>query len=131
MSDARPFLAWRGSDDGRARRWHGRCEAPAVIRLFTRFLGRLSVSRKLMLIYLLDLSAVIYISGILINEKFIAIDFARKELAGNAYVAEVREALLGLARAGAGPEVAPAGAHLSGSAALAASGPRLCARPAD
>ena len=56
-----------------------------MIRLFTRFLGRLSVSRKLMLIYLLDLSAVIYISGILINEKFIAIDFARKELAGNAY----------------------------------------------
>ena len=75
-----------------------------MIRLFTRFLGRLSVSRKLMLIYLLDLSAVIYISGILINEKFIAIDFARKELAGSAYVAEVREALLSLARAGAQPD---------------------------
>ena len=54
---------------------------------FGRLLARLSVSRKLMLIYLLDLSAVIYVSGILINEKFIAIDFARKEVQGNAYVA--------------------------------------------
>ncbi|HSW08645.1 EAL domain-containing protein [Aquabacterium sp.] len=69
-------------------------------QLFTRFLGRLSVSRKLMLIYLLDLSAVIFISGILINEKFIAIDFARKELAGNAYVGEVRQGLMVLARDG-------------------------------
>ena len=43
-----------------------------------RMLSRLSVGRKLLLIYLLDLSAVIFISGILINEKFIAIDFARK-----------------------------------------------------
>jgi diguanylate cyclase (GGDEF)-like protein/PAS domain S-box-containing protein len=51
-----------------------------------------------MLIYLLDLSAVIFISGILINEKFIAIDFARKELAGNAYVRDARPALLALAR---------------------------------
>ncbi len=63
-------------------------------------LGKLRVSRKLMLIYLLDLTAVIYISGILINEKFIAIDFARKEVQGNAYVVEVRDALLDIARAG-------------------------------
>ena len=50
---------------------------------FGRLLGRLSVGRKLALIYLLDLTAVIYVSSILINEKFIGIDFARKELAGN------------------------------------------------
>ncbi len=70
--------------------------------LLTRLLGRLSVGRKLLLIYLLDLSAVIFISGILINEKFIAIDFGRKELAGNAYIGELRQAMLAVARAEAG-----------------------------
>ena len=45
------------------------------------------------LIYALDLTAVIFVSGILINEKFIAIDFARKEIVGNQYIAVVREAL--------------------------------------
>ena len=69
---------------------------------FGRLLSRLSVSRKLMLIYLLDLSAVIYVSGILINEKFIAIDFARKEVQGNAYVEGVRDALTDAAHAGIG-----------------------------
>ena len=67
-------------------------------------MGRLSVGRKLMLIYLLDLSAVIFVSGILINEKFIAIDFARKELRGNAYIADVRAALTDVALLGAGVE---------------------------
>ena len=69
---------------------------------FTRLLGRLKVGRKLMLIYLLDLTAVIYISGILIHEKFIAIDFAHKEVQGNAYAAPVRDTLLDLARFGTG-----------------------------
>ena len=46
----------------------------------SKWLGRLSVGRKLMLIYLLDLTAVIYVSGILINEKFLSIDFARDPL---------------------------------------------------
>ena len=62
-----------------------------MFRFFSTLLARLSVGRKLLLIYLLDLSAVIFISGILINEKFIAIDFARKEIAGNAYIAVVRD----------------------------------------
>ena len=44
-----------------------------------RLLARLSVGKKLLLIYLLDLTAVIFISGILINEKYIAIDFARAD----------------------------------------------------
>jgi diguanylate cyclase (GGDEF)-like protein/PAS domain S-box-containing protein len=66
----------------------------------SRFLARLSVGRKLLLIYLLDLSAVIYISGILIDEKFIAIDFARKEQAGIAYIGAVRDVLVDLAQAG-------------------------------
>jgi diguanylate cyclase (GGDEF)-like protein/PAS domain S-box-containing protein len=71
-----------------------------------RLLSRLSVGRKLMLIYLLDLTAVIYVSGILINEKFIAIDFARKEVQGNAYVAQVRDGLLDAARSGLGDTAA-------------------------
>lgn len=36
-----------------------------------RAIGQLPVGRKLLLIYLLDLTAVIYISSILINEKYI------------------------------------------------------------
>jgi len=63
------------------------------LRPVSRLLSRLSVGRKLMLIYLLDLTAVIYVSGILLNEKYIAIDFARKEIAGNAYVAQLRDAM--------------------------------------
>jgi hypothetical protein len=69
-------------------------------RCLLDLIGRLSVGRKLILIYALDLSAVIFISTILISEKFIAIDFARKEIVGNEYIAALREATLGvLARA--------------------------------
>ena len=60
----------------------------------SRWLGKLSVGRKLTLIYLLDLSAVIFVSGILINEKYLSIDFARKEAIGSEYSAGVRELLL-------------------------------------
>ena len=60
-------------------------------------LGRLSVGRKLLLIFLLDMSAVAYVSGIMLNEKYLGIDFARKELAGNAYIAALRPSLLDLA----------------------------------
>ena len=59
------------------------------------WLGRLSVGRKLMLIYLLDLTAVIYVSSILIHEKYLAIDFTRKEIVGTTYAAVVRDGLLG------------------------------------
>ncbi len=65
--------------------------------LFFRLLGRLRVGRKLLLIYLLDLSAVVYISGILIHEKYMSIDFSQKEIVGNAYLTSVREALVQVA----------------------------------
>ena len=61
---------------------------------FLKRLSRLSVGRKLRLIDLLDLTAVIFISGILINEKYIAINFARDELRGNAYIGVMRDALV-------------------------------------
>jgi len=64
------------------------------LKAIASWLGRLSVSRKLTLIYLLDLTAVIYISGILIHEKYLAIDFTRKEIVGVAYNDSVRELLL-------------------------------------
>lgn len=64
-----------------------------LMNSFAALVGRLSVSRKLMLIYLLDLTAVIFITSILIEEKFIAIDFARKELVGNTYIGTIREAM--------------------------------------
>lgn len=60
----------------------------------SRWLGRLSVGRKLMLIYLLDLTAVIYVSSILIHEKYLAIDFTRKEIVGTTYAAVVRDGLM-------------------------------------
>lgn len=83
---------------------------------FSRLLARLSVGRKLMLIYLLDLTAVIFVSSILINEKFIAIDFARKEIAGNAYIAGMRD---GLIDAALGPDASGASARTDHRAALA------------
>jgi diguanylate cyclase (GGDEF)-like protein/PAS domain S-box-containing protein len=64
--------------------------------ILSRLIGRLPVGRKLLLIYLLDLTAVIYVSGVLINEKYISIDFAHKEIAGNAYIAVVRDVMLEL-----------------------------------
>ncbi|MGE8476202.1 MAG: hypothetical protein ACN6QC_33475, partial [Paraburkholderia hospita] len=69
---------------------------------FFRLLARLRVGRKLLLIYLLDLTAVVYISGILIHEKYISIDFSNKEIVGNAYIGTVRDALIDVAMAGAG-----------------------------
>ncbi len=75
-----------------------------MLRFLSRLLTRLSVGRKLLLIYLLDLSAVIFISGILINETFSAIDFARKEILGNAYITVVRDALIDVTRQTTGSE---------------------------
>ena len=69
---------------------------------FVNFLSRWSVGRKLVLIYLLDLTAVIFVGSILINEKYIAINFARDELRGNAYVDVIRDSLIDLALVGTG-----------------------------
>lgn len=74
---------------------------------FIRLLGRLRVGRKLLLIYLLDLSAVVYISSILIHEKYISIDFSQKEIIGNTYLATVRETLVDVAMRGAGGSFDP------------------------
>ena len=62
----------------------------------TKLIGGLTVGRKLALIYFLDLTAVIFISGILIHEKFIAINFSDKEVLGNHYIAAVRDALIAI-----------------------------------
>ncbi len=72
-----------------------------------RLLARLRVGRKLLLIYLLDLTAVVYISGILIHEKYIAIDFSNKEIVGNMYLRTVRDALVEVALTGAGARPSP------------------------
>lgn len=70
-------------------------------RLLT-WLRSLTVGRKLALIYLLDLTAVFFITGILIREKYISIDFARKELVGVAYASAIRGALMPSLEARAG-----------------------------
>ena len=83
---------------------------------FIRLLARLRVGRKLLLIYLLDLTAVIYISGILIQEKYIAIDFAQKEIIGNHYIATVRDAFCDVALAAVGAAAGDATANATASA---------------
>jgi diguanylate cyclase (GGDEF)-like protein/PAS domain S-box-containing protein len=75
---------------------------PGLVGRFLGWLGTLSVSRKLTLIYLLDLTAVIYISGILIHEKYLAIDFARKEIVGANYTDAVRQVMMSSALPAAG-----------------------------
>lgn len=79
--------------------------------VFYKLLGRLNVGRKLLLIFVLDMSAVAYVTGIMLNEKYLAIDFARKELAGNAYIAALRPVMLSLAgqppRSSAEPDGVP------------------------
>jgi diguanylate cyclase (GGDEF)-like protein/PAS domain S-box-containing protein len=65
-----------------------------VLTRLSNWLGSLSVGRKLTLIYLLDLTAVIYISGILIHEKYLAINFARQEVVGVTYTTAVRDVLM-------------------------------------
>lgn len=72
---------------------------------FSRFARRLTVGRKLALIYFLDLTAVIFVSTILIHEKYIAINFAEKELVGNQYIAVVRDILFSI-----GPDMTASGA---------------------
>ena len=59
-------------------------------------LRRLSVGNKLLLIYLLDLITVVFISSVLIHEKYIAIDFSRKELQGTAYIDAMRPTMIAL-----------------------------------
>lgn len=65
-----------------------------MVNKFTHWLESLSVGRKLTLIYLLDLSAVIFVCGILIQEKYLAIDFARKEIVGAVYVQAIQQPLM-------------------------------------
>ncbi|HWI10722.1 MAG TPA: diguanylate cyclase, partial [Burkholderiaceae bacterium] len=77
-----------------------RVSSPLVRRL-----SKLSVGKKLLLIYLLDLSTVFFISSILIHEKYIAIDFSRKELAGTAYIEALRPTLVAIARSAPAPAI--------------------------
>ena len=60
-----------------------------MVNKLSKFVRDLRVPNKLLLIYLLDLSAVILITSILVSEKYISIDFTRKEIAGNKYIAEI------------------------------------------
>lgn len=68
--------------------------AAATSTKLSRVIGSLTVGRKLALIYFLDLTTVLFISGILISEKYIAINFTKKEIVGNQYIAVVRDALI-------------------------------------
>jgi len=77
--------------------------ASRAAAFLVRRLADLSVGKKLLLIYLLDLCTVIFISSILIHEKYLAIDFSRKELAGTAYIDALRPTLVALGRSTLAP----------------------------
>ena len=59
-------------------------------------LSRISVSHKLLLIYVLDMITVVFLGWILAEEKYISINFARKELVGQAYFTAARDTLFGV-----------------------------------
>jgi signal transduction histidine kinase len=59
-------------------------------------LSRIGVSYKLLLIYALDMVAVIFLGYSLAEEKYIAINFAKKEVAGNAYMSAVRDSVFAM-----------------------------------
>ena len=63
-------------------------------------ISRISVSGKLLLIYALDMIAVIFLGFSLAEEKYISINFARKEVAGNAYIDASRDTLFAIAERG-------------------------------
>lgn len=60
-------------------------------------LSRIKVAHKLLLIYALDMIAVAFLGFSLVEEKYLAIDFARREQTGIQYIATAREALLAAA----------------------------------
>lgn len=60
-------------------------------------ISRISVSGKLLLIYALDMIAVVFFGYSLADEKYISINFARKEVAGNAYIEVARDTLFSVA----------------------------------
>ncbi len=60
-------------------------------------LSRIRVSYKLLLIYALDMVAVVFFGFSLAEEKYISINFARKELAGSAYISAARDTLFAVA----------------------------------
>lgn len=59
-------------------------------------LAKLRVSQKLLLIYGLDMIAVFFLGFSLAEEKLLAINFGRKEVAGNAYIDTARDSIYGL-----------------------------------
>jgi len=66
-------------------------------------ISRISVSGKLLLIYALDMIAVIFLGFSLAEEKYISINFARKEVAGNVYIDSARDTLFSIAERGVVP----------------------------
>lgn len=61
-------------------------------------LSGMRVFHKLLLIFSLDMIAVVFLGYSLAEEKYIAIDFAEKELVGNAYIDSIRTALSSVLR---------------------------------
>lgn len=71
-------------------------------------ISRISVSGKLLLIYALDMIAVIFFGFSLAEEKYISINFARKEVAGTAYIDVVRDSLFAVTEPGLPSAAMPA-----------------------
>ncbi|MEO0034714.1 MAG: hypothetical protein RLZZ501_737, partial [Pseudomonadota bacterium] len=59
-------------------------------------LSRLRVSYKLLTIYALDMVAVVFLGASLVEEKYLSINFARRELTGLDYIGLARDSLFAL-----------------------------------
>ena len=93
-------------------------------------LHRLSLSNRLLLIYLLSVVSVVVLAYSLIVEKNIAIAFAQKEQRGSAYVAVVRDALLAVIETRLALS-SPTAAVASGGGALSDQAERILAAEAQ
>jgi len=71
-------------------------------------LSRIKVAYKLLLIYALDMVAVVFLGFSLAEEKYLSINFARRELVGIEYIASAREALLAAVARESGRPAEPA-----------------------
>ena len=96
-----------------------------MVGIFSSWLGSLSVGRKLVLICLLNLPVVIHVSGMLIHEKSLSIEFTRKEIVGVAYMDVVRQDLMGVFAPTPSARASGPGERLSFQAARAQHDPVL------
>ena len=64
-----------------------------IWKMFSRLIDGLTVGDRPVLFCFHALTTVIFISGILVNEKFIAINFSKREIVGKRFISVARDSL--------------------------------------